>query len=165
VTAAVDAQTFKRALSRFASGITVVGAMVDRMPLGFTCQAFYSVSLNPPLVSFSVMSTGTRWPRIRAVGNFSINVLSADQSSLSDMFGRGSPANWEGVDWTVSEFGNPVISDVILHLDCTLAAEYVAGDHQVIIARVESFRSLDRSPHSNPLVYYGGSYHSLSFRQ
>ncbi|MBN9035924.1 MAG: flavin reductase family protein [Rhizobiales bacterium] len=156
-----DSRTFREALGHYASGITVIGAMVDGAPVGFTCQSFFSVSMDPPLVSFSVMKTSSRWPKVRSAGKFSINVLSATQRELADQFGRHSPENWAGIPWRVDRHDNPGIDDVLLRLDCSLTAEHEAGDHWVVIAAVEGLEHADAATPKHPLLYYRGKYHRL----
>src|SRR5690606_7932571 len=71
--------SFRKALGNFASGITVITSSLDDEPVGFTCQSFYSVSITPPLVSFSVMSRSASYPKIRKAGRFAVNILSDEQ--------------------------------------------------------------------------------------
>ncbi|MCU1634022.1 MAG: flavin reductase [Micrococcaceae bacterium] len=75
----LDASLFRSTLSRYASDITIVTGLDDQGPIGFTCQSFYGVSVDPPLVSFSVMKTSTTYPRIRDTGTFTVNVLAREQ--------------------------------------------------------------------------------------
>jgi flavin reductase (DIM6/NTAB) family NADH-FMN oxidoreductase RutF len=156
-----DSRTFRDALGHYASGITVIGAMVDGEPVGFTCQSFFSVSLEPPLVSFSVMKSSSRWPKVRSAGKFAINVLSGSQHELADQFGRHSPKDWAGIPWHLDGNGNPGIDDVLLRLDCRLTAEHEAGDHWVVIASVEGLEHADAAAPKRPLLYYRGKYHRL----
>lgn len=158
---AIDPRRFRDALGHYASGVTIIGGLVDDVPVGFTCQSFYSVSINPPLVSFCVMKSSTSWPKIRSVGKFSINVLSFKQSELSDKFSRSAHERWANVDWTINELNNPVIGGVLLCLDCSLFAEHEAGDHWITIARVNRLIETVEDSHS-PLLYYKGRYHQLS---
>ncbi|WP_159500616.1 flavin reductase family protein [Microbacterium sp. 18062] len=156
----LDARVLRDALGHYASGVTIVAAVVDGEPAGFTCQSFYSVSLDPPLVSFSVMRTSTTYPRIRPGGRFSINVLSRDQHDISSQFARSGTDKWAGVDWSPTDAGNPVIADTLMWLDCELWAEHEAGDHLIVIGRV-----LQHSPaewHSrDPLLFFKGKYRHL----
>src|SRR5687768_852131 len=84
----VDGARMRAVLGHFASGVVVITASGPDGPLGFTCQSFSSLSLEPPLVSFCPAGTSTTWPRIRAVGRFCVNVLAADHSDLSTAFAR-----------------------------------------------------------------------------
>ena len=79
-----DPIQFRDTLGHYASGLTIVTTTVGEEPVGFTCQSFYSVSIDPPLVSFSVMKTSTSYPSIRESGKFTVNVLATSQIALSD---------------------------------------------------------------------------------
>lgn len=141
-------------LGSFCSGVVVVAAYGER-PYGFTCQSFVSLSLTPPLVSFSPARTSTTWPRIRDVGRFCINVLAHDQQLLSDQFARSGTDKFAGVSWRPSPSGSPVLSGVLAWIDCELHAESDGGDHTIVIGAV---RALDCDAHRSPLVYYRGQY-------
>jgi flavin reductase (DIM6/NTAB) family NADH-FMN oxidoreductase RutF len=156
-----DDRTFRDTLSHFASGLTVVAGLTsDGLPAGFTCQSFYSVSITPPLVSFSVGVSSTTYPVIRAAGRFVINVLAGEQCELASQFARSGTDKWAGVKWSPSPNGNPVIQDSLMWLDCELHAEYPAGDHLIVVARV-----LRMSPpewHTRePLLFFKGRFHHL----
>lgn len=160
--AAVDPQSFRCALKRYASGITVVTGMVDGLPVGFTCQAFHSISLSPPLVSLGVMKSSSTWPRIRPVARFCVNVLAAHQRDLSDKFARASADRWAGVSWRETANGSPVIDGTLVGIDCDLYDEHEAGDHWIIVAQVKELIGPPASTSLNPLLYYDGQYHQLS---
>lgn len=159
-TESLDPRVFRDALGQYASGVTIVAGVADGMPVGFTCQSFYSVSLDPPLVSFSVMRSSTSYPRIRPSGRFSVNVLSQDQQGISSQFARSGADKWAGVEWSPSGGGNPVIAGTSMWLDCELWAEHEAGDHLIVVGRV-----LEHSPaqwHSrDPLLFFKGRYRHL----
>ena len=92
--AGVDTQVFRDVLSKYASGVTIISSLHEEQPVGFTCQSFYSVSLQPPLVSFSVMTTSTSYPKVRASGRFVVNVLAEQHFLLSDQFARTGTDKW-----------------------------------------------------------------------
>lgn len=155
-----NARAFLDTLGHYASGVTVIAGLQNGEPVGFTCQSFYSVSMNPPLVSFSVMHNSTSYPRIRESGRFSVNVLSHHQSEISSQFARKGSDKWRGVDWSLTDNGNPVIADTLMWLDCDIEAEHEVGDHWIVIGRVHNM-----SPpgwHSgDPLLYFKGRYRHL----
>lgn len=159
----MDARTFRDALGCYASGITIISTVLDGAPIGFTCQSFYSVSIDPPLVSFSVMRTSSRWPRVRSAGKFAINVLSSHQAEISTAFGRGLPDMWSNIEWNNSPEGNPFLSGALLSLDCRIHAEHEAGDHWIIVADVLNLHHHQvEEPVHKPLLYYKGRYHELA---
>jgi len=153
-------RAFRDALGLYASGLTIVtGIDAADEPVGFTCQSFFSVSLEPPLVSLSVMRTSTSYPRLRSRKSFGIDVLAHDQAELATQFARSGADKWAGVTWSSSQFGNPRISGSLLHLDCFLAAEHEAGDHLIVIGEVLDLETADDP--GEPLVFYQGRFQRL----
>ncbi|MBW9121909.1 flavin reductase family protein [Microbacterium trichothecenolyticum] len=158
--AELDPRAFRDALGSYPSGVTVVAAVVDSEPVGFTCQSFFSVSLDPPLVSISVMRTSTSYPRIRAGARFAINVLAHDQHEISGQFARSGSDKWAGVVWSPTRTGNPIISDTLMWLDCELWAEHEAGDHLIVIGRVLEHSPAERHTR-DPLLFFQGRYRHI----
>ncbi|MEX5721144.1 flavin reductase family protein [Geodermatophilus maliterrae] len=152
---AVDPQVMRDVLGHFASGVTVVTADDGAGPLGFTCQSFSSLSLDPPLVALAPARTSTTWPRLRDIGRFCVNVLAEDQSGLSAAFARSGADKFAGVAWRPSPHGSPVLDDVVAWIDCTLWAEYDGGDHTIVAARV---LDLGADPDRRPLLFHRGRY-------
>ncbi len=157
---AFDARVFRDTLGHYASGITIISGIDEEGPIGFTCQSFYSVSTEPPLVSFSVMTNSTTYPGVRDTGSFVVNVLAHDPHTVSNQFARKGTDKWAGIDWTPTASGNPVIADTLMWLDCDIWAEHEAGDHYIVIGRVN-----EMSPASwhkeEPLLYFKGQYRHL----
>ncbi|MEZ2388550.1 flavin reductase family protein [bacterium RCC_150] len=158
----LDPQAFRHTLGHYASGITIVTGIVEDEPVGFTCQSFYSVSIEPPLVSFSVMKTSTTYPRIRGTGSFAINVLTHSQHAVSSQFARSGADKWSGISWAPAASGNPVIDGCLMWLDCELWAEHEAGDHQIVIGRVRAMGRHGEEHTAEPLLFYKGRYRYLS---
>lgn len=142
-------------LGHFASGIVVVTATGTDGPLGFTCQSFASLSLDPPLISFAPARTSTTWPRIREVGVFLVNVLASDHQHLSTQFARSGTDKFAGVEWRPSPSGAPMLPSVSAWIECELYAEHDGGDHTIAIGRV---LDLGADPSRVPLLYYRGGY-------
>lgn len=159
--AAIDSVRFREALGHYASGITVITSRVVDEPVGFTCQSFYSVSMSPPLVSFSVMSTSYSYPQIRRAGRFAVNILSGDQARISNQFARRGEDKWHGIEWQESPLGNPIIAGSLHWLDCEIHAEHTAGDHLIVVGEVRALK-LQEAAATQPLLYFKGQYHSLS---
>jgi 3-hydroxy-9,10-secoandrosta-1,3,5(10)-triene-9,17-dione monooxygenase reductase component len=157
---AIEPRAFRDALGHYASGITVITGSDSEGPFGFTCQSFYSVSVDPPLVSFSVSKTSTTYPRVRDTGSFAVNVLAAAQRSISDQFARSGTDKWAGMRWDTTSAGNPVLDETLLWLDCEIWAEHEAGDHRIVIARVRQMSPIASAP-ASPLLYFRGRYRDL----
>lgn len=155
-----EPRRFRDTLGHYASGVTIITGIHDQAPVGFTCQSFYSVSLEPPLVSFSVMKTSTSYPKIRESGRFVVNVLADDQHQLSSQFARSGSDKWAGVSWTPTPSGLPVIDDTLMWVECETWAEHEAGDHLIVIGHVVAM-SAERGVPRRPLVYFQGAYHQL----
>lgn len=131
------AQRFRDVLGRFATGVTVVTSLSDGEPVGMTCQSFCSVSLSPPLVLFCPARTSRAWPLIRRAGFFCVNVLAADQAVLSDAMATRRDRKFDGVGWSPSKSGAPLIDGIVAWVDCTVEQVHEAGDHDVVIGRVQ----------------------------
>ena len=158
---AIEPLHFREALGHYASGITVVTSHLAGEPIGFTCQSFDSVSMSPPLVSFSVMAHSASYPRIRQAGRFAVNILSGAQIDISNRFARRGADKWHGVQWQQSPLGNPIIAGSLHWLDCEIHAEYPAGDHLIVIGEVKAL-SLTEEPAAQPLLYFKGQYRNLA---
>lgn len=146
-------------LGQFCSGVVVVTAFGPDGPLGFTCQSFASLSLDPPLVAFFASHRSTTWPHIRQVGRFCVNVLAADHASLSDRFAVSGSDKFAGVPWVPAPSGAPILQGVCAWIDCALEAEHPGGDHHIVVGRVQS---LESDAEARPLVFYRGDYRLLS---
>ncbi len=149
-------RAFRDAMSRFCTGVVVVTGMDGEQPVGFTAQSFTSLSLDPPLVSVSPAKSSSSWPRIRPAGRFCINILGADQRALSDAFARSGGDKFAGVRWAPGATGAPVLEGVLAHVDCLLEAEHDAGDHSIVVGRVQALAAEDLA--RSPLLFFRGSY-------
>ncbi|CAB3883910.1 Flavin-dependent monooxygenase, reductase subunit HsaB [Achromobacter dolens] len=158
---AIEPLRFREALGHYASGITVVTTHIDGEPIGFTCQSFHSVSMSPPLVSFSVMSNSASYPKIRHAGRFAVNILSDAQVEVSNQFARRGTDKWRGIDWKESPLGNPLIAGSLHWIDCEIHAEYAAGDHVIVIGEVKAL-NLQEAAATQPLLYFKGQYRNIA---
>ncbi|MDR3397083.1 MAG: flavin reductase family protein [Pandoraea sp.] len=158
---AIEPLSFREALGHYASGITVITSHIDGEPIGFTCQSFYSVSVSPPLVSFSVMSSSASYPKIRQAGRFAVNILSDEQVRISNQFARRGADKWHGVEWQESPLGNPIIVRSLHWLDCEIYAEHAAGDHLIVIGEVKAL-SVQEAAATQPLLYFKGRYCNIA---
>ena len=151
----VDPDDMRDVLGHFASGVTVVTAVTDGGPIGFTCQSFSSLSLDPPLVVFAPGRASRTWPLLRGSGRFCINVLAEGQDAVSQNFARSAPDKFAGVPWTPSVHGAPVLEGIVAWIDGELWAEYDGGDHTIAVARV---LDLGAYPDRRPLLFHRGAY-------
>ncbi|MFJ2350555.1 flavin reductase family protein [Glutamicibacter sp. NPDC087673] len=156
----IDQDIFRSTVGSFASGITVITGHDSHGPVGFTCQSFYSVSIDPPLVSFSVMKTSASYPRIRDTGSFAVNVLSSGQGAVANQFARKGGDKWDGIQWSTAVRGSPILDGTLAWLDCTIFAEHDAGDHCIVLGRVTEVGT-SPSGHTEPLLYFQGKFREL----
>ena len=156
--ASVDGTRMREVLGHFASGVVVVTAAGPDGPLGFTCQSFSSLSLDPPLISLAPARTSSTWPRIRAVGAFCVNVLADDHEHHSVRFARSGVDRFAGVSWTPGPGGAPILDGVAAWVAATLEHEYDGGDHTIAVGRV---RALGADASRAPLLFHRGRYGRL----
>ena len=158
----VTARMMKDVLGNFGTGVTVITAIAPEGPIGFTCQTFASLSLDPPLVTFCPARTSTTWPRIRDLGRFTINILAHDHEWLSDNFAQAGATGtdkFDGIGFTLSTRGGPILEGVLAWVDCAWRAEHDGGDHTIVVADV---LDLDAAPDVMPLFYFRGGYLNTS---
>jgi flavin reductase (DIM6/NTAB) family NADH-FMN oxidoreductase RutF len=144
----------RRVMGQFCSGITVVAGFSGDDPVGFACQSFASVSLEPPLVLFCVATTSRSWPLIQSSGRFAVNVLAADQQDVCATFGRPGQEKFAGLSWQRTPWG-PSLDGVLATVLCDVHDVHRAGDHDIVVGRV---RQLWTSGDSGPLLYFRGRY-------
>ncbi|WP_246160662.1 flavin reductase family protein [Nocardioides humilatus] len=152
------ARRFRDVLGTFGSGITVITTVSNGEPVGMTCQSFSSVSLDPPLVLFVPAKSSRAWPLIQRTGRFCVNILAADQESVSNQMATKGSDKFAGIDWRPAEVtGSPVIGGALSHLDCTIQSVHESGDHYVVIGKVEHLETSEQDQ-TEPLLYFRGRY-------
>jgi flavin reductase (DIM6/NTAB) family NADH-FMN oxidoreductase RutF/DNA-binding MarR family transcriptional regulator len=151
---AADPDGFRRALGEFATGVNVVCTRVGGTDYGLTSNSFSSVSLDPPLVLWSIRRASQSFPAFAACTHFAVNVLAADQTTLSQRFAKSGHDKFAGVDWRPGIGDAPVIADVAASFECRLADTFDGGDHVILVGHVERYRRFDRQP----LLFAKGRY-------
>jgi 3-hydroxy-9,10-secoandrosta-1,3,5(10)-triene-9,17-dione monooxygenase reductase component len=135
-----EPRRFRQVLGHFCTGVTVITALVgDAEPVGFACQSFAAVSLEPPLVLFCPSRSSATWPRIERAGHFCANVLTDGQRELSRRFGISAATGadkFAGLRWRACSSGAPVLEGALTWIGCAIEAVHEAGDHFVVIGRV-----------------------------
>lgn len=150
-----DVQTFRDAMARFASGVTVVTARGrDGGDHGMTVSAFTSLSLDPPLVLVCVDRAATILPHLRATAAFGLSILAEGQEALSARFAEQGVARFDGVAVTRSPEGPALLDGAAAQLTCRCTAEHDGGDHVIIVGAVLTAAALG----DHPLVYLQRQY-------
>lgn len=150
-----DSLELRRVFGHFPTSVTIVTTMAADQPVGMTVGSFFSVSLEPALVGFCAGKESSTWPQLEQAGAFAVNLLAADQEHLSSLFAGPDPDRFAGIDWRRSATGSPLLPDVIGWIDCTTEQLVEAGDHWIVIGRVQA---LEIEREVEPLVFYRGGY-------
>lgn len=146
---------FRSVLGHFASGVVVVTGIGDSTPAGFTCQSFFSLSLEPPLIALAPALSSLSWSAIASSGGFCVNVLSAGQEAVSRAFARSGADKFAGVGWDESpSTKSPRLCGALAWLDCAISEVHRGGDHWLVIGEVVDLGSAA----GEPLVFYRGGF-------
>jgi flavin reductase (DIM6/NTAB) family NADH-FMN oxidoreductase RutF len=147
---------FRQAMGNFCTGVTIVTGIDDGAPVGFAAQSFVSLSLDPPLIAVCPAKTSSSWPRIRAAGNFCINILAADQLAICQTMAQSGADKFANIDWRTGVTGAPIIHGGLAYVDCCLVNEHEAGDHTIAVGAVKDFELVDSA--AQPLLFMRGGY-------
>jgi len=151
----IDARAFRAALGEFVTGVTIITtADANGEPTGLTANSFNSVSLDPPMVLFSLALDSTSLDAFRQASWWAVHVLSADQEQLSNQFARRDADKFAGVVYTTGPGGVPLLDGFAARFICRAAFEYEGGDHAIFLGEVQQFDQAGRAP----LVYHKGRY-------
>lgn len=156
---AIDPDTFRSVLGRFASGVTVLTVRdASGKDHGMTVSAFCSASLVPPLVLACVDKSADMHAVLPTVSHFGISILAEGQEALSRRFAELPAGRFDGIGYTRGETGVVLLDDAVAHLECKRLERYEAGDHGVFIGQVEWAAAHGAL---RPLLYYRGGYAQL----
>jgi len=158
---AIEPAQFRQLLGCFPTGVAVITTRTaDGSPAGLTCNSFSSVSLEPPLVLFSLRNASRLIGTFAQAEGFAINILSQQQDALSGRFASSRIEDkFEGVAWRPGRLGMPLVDDCLASLECSVFARHEAGDHTVFIGEV---RHMDAGAADQALVFYKGAYMRLA---
>lgn len=155
----VSREEFRAALGRFASGVTIITTRDAGGRLhGITVSAFCSLSLEPPLISVCIEKTTFSHYAFLESAAFVVNILDANQRTLSDRFASRIPDKFAGVSFRSGIDDLPVLSGALANLECVLVNHFDAGDHTIFVGQIEKSFVSDAG---EPLVYFHGGYREL----
>ena len=158
MSSAVTPELFRQLLGRFATGVSVVTVRgPGGRPLGMTASSLASVSLEPPLLLVAVDRKNDMHDVLHAAPHFAINILAADQETLSRRFADVDPNRFDGVGYRESRHGVPLLNEALAHIECARHLEVPGGDHTVFFGLVIGGDVTER----DPLIYYRSGYASL----
>lgn len=151
-----NALDYRKTLAEFASGVTVITGGTQDAPLGFACQSFSSVSLEPALVMFCVDRGSRTWPNLRPFGRFCVNVLGEHQQDVCWAFGSKAGSKFDALDWEWSAWETPALQGVLARIHADVSAVHEEGDHDIVIGRVVALERMTDG--RRPLVFFRGTF-------
>jgi flavin reductase (DIM6/NTAB) family NADH-FMN oxidoreductase RutF len=155
----VEPRALRDAMGCFATGVTVVSTLTgDNKPVGITVNSFNSVSLDPPLVLFSLDRNANHLQTFLDAGSYAINVLSEDQEAISNGFARSGDSYFGEAPHRMSDLGCPVLDGALACFECETENTFDGGDHVIFVGRV---RRVSHNTFGDPLLYYRGNYSAV----
>lgn len=153
--AVLDTQDLRRAFGRFATGVTVVTTCTAQgRRLGVTANSFNTVSLDPPIVLWSLSGQSPSLPSFRGAGRFVVNVLTLEQLDLAQRFARAAPDKFAGISSRAGLGGLPILDDCAASIECRIVGDQTVGDHVLFLGQVERYAHA----HSPPLLFCNGQF-------
>jgi flavin reductase (DIM6/NTAB) family NADH-FMN oxidoreductase RutF len=159
-----DSRTLRNAFGCFPSGVTAICAMIDGEPEGMAASSFVSVSLDPPLVLVCIQNSSATWRKLRNAPRIGVSVLGEEHDrACSQLAAKSSDPKsgerFERLEWFATEGGAVLLEGAAVSLDCSVVEEIAAGDHQLVLLRIEE---LEFQPSVNPLVFHGSRFRKLA---
>ena len=153
--ATFDPKDFRRALGMFGTGVTIVTTRAENgEPVGITANSFNSVSLEPPMVLWSLAKNARSLPVFQNADTWNVHILSNEQEALSNRFARAGEDKFSGLPLDSEEAHAPLLQDCSARFQCKTAFQYDGGDHIIFVGEVTGY---DANPHP-PLLYVTGGY-------
>ncbi|MGW0817237.1 flavin reductase family protein [Streptomyces viridiviolaceus] len=156
---ACDPAALRTAYGTFPSGVTALCALRDGTPVGFAASSFVPVSLDPPLVSVCVQHTSTTWPLLADRPRLGLSVLGADQGDACRRLAAKTGDRFAGLGLHTTDEGAVLLEGAAAWLDCSIHDTFTAGDHDMVLLRVEA---LQVHAGAEPLVFHASAFRSLT---
>lgn len=155
----LDPGRLREAFGVFPSGVVAVAAQVDGVSIGLAASSFTSVSLDPPLVSFSVANTSKTWPALRTAGHLGVTILADHHDGVCRQLAGAVDRRFDGLALSSTEDGALTLDDGLARFDCTIHDEVLAGDHTIVILRLHAVEQADTS---QPLLFHRSGFGSIN---
>lgn len=149
-----DSRAFRNVLGDFATGVTVMTASAGGRRAAVTANSFNSLSLDPPLILWSLLKSSSSLPVFEQASHFAVNILADHQIEVSQRFSRPGEEKFSGADLREGPGGCLLLPEVSAWLVCESHSLLEGGDHWILLGRVLSFESSGRAP----LLYHRGAY-------
>ena len=149
---------FRDCLGRFPTGVALITVMDEGSARAMTINSFSSVSLDPPLILWSLAKDSHRYDRFLNARDFAVNILAADQADLSTACSRSDDLEANGGRWTPAENGAPLLENAIARFECRRHQVFAGGDHEIILGEV---LNADRPRDAEALVFVRSGYSKI----
>jgi flavin reductase (DIM6/NTAB) family NADH-FMN oxidoreductase RutF len=153
-----DGRKFRDALGRFATGVCVITTIDAQKSVGMTVNSFASVSLDPPLVLWSLQNNSDMFDAFASPRHFAINILSKEQQGHANAYAKKGDHLLQAEHYRIGKYGSPIIRDALTTLECEFETCHDGGDHLIVIGRV---RDMHTRPTGEPLLFFAGGYREL----
>ncbi len=153
-----EGRELRNALGRFATGVCLITTVSEDRPLALTANSFSSVSLDPPLVLWSLQNNSDVYDVFAGPTHFAVNVLAREQESMSNQYAKKGSHTIDAAHFRPGRYGAPIIRDALVSFECELEATHPGGDHLIIVGRV---LDMIQRPTGDPLLFYCGGYREL----
>lgn len=151
----IDPRELRNCFGKFATGITVITAVgPDGQKIGLTVNSFSSLSIDPPMILWSLDNRSHNLEALKNASHFAVNVLASDQMDLSNNFASRADDKFADIECVDGKCGIPLLKDTVAHLECKNVNQYPGGDHTIFIGEVEHFEMSNKKP----LLYANGNY-------
>lgn len=154
-----DSRVLRKAFGCFPSGVTAICAVIDGEPEGMAASSFVAVSLDPPLVLVCIQNSSATWRKLRNAPRIGVSVLGEEHDRACAQLAAKSGDRFEKLEWSTTEDGAVLLAGAAVSLDCSVVEEIAAGDHQLVLLRIEELKF---QPTVNPLVFHGSRFRKLA---
>lgn len=159
---AIDQRALRDALGQFPTGVTVVTADPEGYaPFGVTANSFASVSLDPPLVLWSLQKSSDTFDAFAAAKHFAVNILSNEQQDISNQYAKKNNHDLEAEHYQAGVSGMPLLNNAIVNFECEVDVCHDGGDHIIMVGKVVAMSDLNAGDNTSPLVLHAGKYREL----
>jgi flavin reductase (DIM6/NTAB) family NADH-FMN oxidoreductase RutF len=155
----IDPTRLRQAFGVFPTGVVAVAAQVDGVPVGLAASSFTSVSLDPPLVSFSIAATSKTWPDLRRASHLGVTILAETHGGLARQLAGEPEQRFDDVAVHITDEGAINVDGGVAHFDTTIYREVEAGDHIIVLLEVQA---VEHPESGQPLVFHRSGFGKLS---
>ncbi|MFE7226627.1 flavin reductase family protein [Nocardioides sp. NPDC057577] len=155
----LDPAALRQAFGVFPTGVVAVAAEVDGALTGLAASSFTSVSLDPPLISFSVATTSKTWPDLRRSSHLGVSVLADHHDEVCRQLAGPVDHRFDGIALSISENGSVVLDEGVAQFDCTVYREVEAGDHIIVLLQLHAVTDPGTG---NPLIFHRSGFGRLA---